>query len=180
MVKNPLWPCASTASFSPRSATRRARMGPSGGMASPNRRRSALANGRSQAKALSATNQVRVPCLSPSRTSGRAMATSATSSSLTTPAAPSPQVGDQPLAPPGIGGVALAQSAKQGGFLDPYAVDHTDQGNDRHHGEREVAAEGVERPEPQGHARPHGAHGHDEEQRPVPTNGQRREVGGHH
>ena len=53
---------ASTASFSPRSSTRTARMGPSGGVWSPNRRRSALLNGRSHANAFPATDHVRFPC----------------------------------------------------------------------------------------------------------------------
>ena len=61
IVKKALGCAASTASFSPRSSTRTARIGPSGGLASPNRRMSALLNGRSHAKALPATDHVRVP-----------------------------------------------------------------------------------------------------------------------
>ena len=84
MVKNATGCAASTASFSPRSSTRTARIGPSGGVSSPNRFRSALLNGRSQANALPATNQVRVPCRSPSVTSGSSATSSATSSGVGT------------------------------------------------------------------------------------------------
>src|SRR3954447_17994245 len=83
MVKKPLWAAASTASFSPRSATRTATMGPSGGGVSPNRRMSALLKGRSHANPLAATDHVRVPRRSPSVTSGNVMAISATASRLT-------------------------------------------------------------------------------------------------
>src|SRR5690348_13626240 len=82
MVKNASGLAASTASFSPRSSTWTARIGPSGGACSPNRRMSALLNGRSQAKALPRTYQVRLPCRSPSVTSGSSEAIRATSSSV--------------------------------------------------------------------------------------------------
>src|SRR5664279_2257424 len=61
MVKRAVGCAANAASFSLRSATRTARMGPSGGMAVPNRLRSALLNGRSHAKVLLFTDQVRPP-----------------------------------------------------------------------------------------------------------------------
>jgi hypothetical protein len=51
MVKTASEPAASTASFSARSPTATARIGPLGGVSSPNRLRSALLNGRSQANA---------------------------------------------------------------------------------------------------------------------------------
>jgi hypothetical protein len=51
----------------------------SGGAPSPNRLMSALLNGRSHAKPFPATNQVRVPCRSPSVTSGNARAIRAAS-----------------------------------------------------------------------------------------------------
>src|SRR5436190_1067412 len=82
MVKNASGLAASTASFSPRFSTWTARIGPSGGACSPNRRMSALLNGRSQAKALPRTYQVRLPCRSPSVTSGSSAAIRATSSSV--------------------------------------------------------------------------------------------------
>ncbi len=50
IVKNALGWAARTASFSPRSATRTARIGPSGGVASRKRRMSALLNGLSKRK----------------------------------------------------------------------------------------------------------------------------------
>src|SRR4051812_37242739 len=84
MVKNPLCPAASTASFSSRSATRTARIGPSGGVASPNRLMSALLNGRSQANALPATDQVRLPHRSPSVTSASDEMISMASSTVAT------------------------------------------------------------------------------------------------
>src|SRR5581483_2156529 len=84
MVKNPFRPLASTASFSPRSATRTARIGPSGGGSSPKRRRSALLNGRSHANAFPPTNHVRLPWRSPSVTSGSAAAICAASSRVAT------------------------------------------------------------------------------------------------
>ena len=56
-------------------------MGPGGGWL-PNRRMSALLNGRSQANALPATSQVRLPCRSASVTPGSASASVATSSRL--------------------------------------------------------------------------------------------------
>src|SRR5580704_11345386 len=80
MVKTAGAPAAIIASFSPRSATRTARIGPSGGAWSPNRRRSALLNGRSQANAFPAASQVRLPCRSDCVTSGRARAIAAASS----------------------------------------------------------------------------------------------------
>ena len=61
IVKNAFGWAASIASFSPRSATRTARIGPSGGVASPYRLMSALLNGRSHAKPLPATAHVRCP-----------------------------------------------------------------------------------------------------------------------
>jgi hypothetical protein len=61
IVKKALGFAASTASFSLRSSTRTARIGPAGGGASPNRLRSALLNGRTHAKAFPATDQVRLP-----------------------------------------------------------------------------------------------------------------------
>src|SRR5690242_9735052 len=73
------------ASFSPRSATRTARIGPSGGVWSPNRLMSALLNGRSHANALPATNQVWLPCRSPTVTSGRSVAIRAASSTVAIP-----------------------------------------------------------------------------------------------
>src|SRR5689334_19701374 len=73
------------ASFSPRSVTRTARTGPSGGVSSPNRLMSALLNGRSHANALPATNQVRLPCRSPTVTSGRSVAIRAASSTVAIP-----------------------------------------------------------------------------------------------
>src|SRR5580700_10452048 len=76
---------ARMASFSPRSATRTARIGPSGGSLSPNRLMSALLNGRSQAKAFPATNHVRLPCRSPTVTSGKSMAIRAASSAVAIP-----------------------------------------------------------------------------------------------
>ena len=66
--------------LSPRSATLTARIGPSGGEASPNRLMSALLNARSQAKFLPATSHVRLPYRSPTVTSGRPEAISAASS----------------------------------------------------------------------------------------------------
>jgi hypothetical protein len=59
IVKKAAGFAARTASLSCRSAVRTARIGPSGGVWSPNRFRSALLNGRSQAKALPSTAQVR-------------------------------------------------------------------------------------------------------------------------
>src|SRR3954447_22371869 len=85
MVKIPLGAAARTASFSLRSATRTARIGPLGGVSSPNRLMSALLKGRSQANPLPATAQVRLPRVSPSVTSGRARAISAASSSVAMP-----------------------------------------------------------------------------------------------
>ena len=82
MVKKPGWAAASTTSFSSRSSTHTARIGPSGGVASPKRLRSALLNGRSQANALPATNQVRRPWRSPSVTSGSSRAIRAASSTV--------------------------------------------------------------------------------------------------
>ena len=61
IVKKPFGWAARTASFSPRSSTRTARMGPSGGASSPNRRRSALLKARSHANPLPATDHVRAP-----------------------------------------------------------------------------------------------------------------------
>jgi Acyltransferase family len=61
IVKKALGCAASAASFSPRSSTRTARIGPSGGAASPKRLRSALLKGRSHANALPATDHVRLP-----------------------------------------------------------------------------------------------------------------------
>src|SRR5215470_11849726 len=84
IVKKASGCAASTASFSLRSSTRTARIGPSGGAWSPNRRRSALLNGRSHANALPATDQVRPPCRSPSVASGSSAATAATSSKVAT------------------------------------------------------------------------------------------------
>ena len=82
MVKTALPALANTASFSPRSATRTATIGPAGGADSPKRLRSALLKGRSQAKALPPTNQVRLPWRSASVTSGSSAAIRATSSML--------------------------------------------------------------------------------------------------
>ena len=59
-------------------------MGPSGGVSVPNRLRSALLNGRSQAKPLPSTNQVRRPWRRPSVTSGRPVAMVSTSSRVAT------------------------------------------------------------------------------------------------
>src|SRR5215467_5538918 len=84
IVKKASGCAASTASFPLRSSTRTARIGPSGGVWSPNRRRSALLNGRSHANALPATDQVRPPCRSPSVASGSSAATAATSSKVAT------------------------------------------------------------------------------------------------
>src|SRR5688572_20501402 len=84
MVKNARGWAASAASFSPRSSTRTARIGPSGGAASPNRLRSALLNGRSHAKALPPTDHDRLPRLLPSVTSGNSAAIVATSSKVST------------------------------------------------------------------------------------------------
>ena len=66
--------------MSARSAVRSARIGPVGGGVSPKRFRSAFENGRSQAKALPATNQVRLPCRAASVTSGSAAIIRSTSS----------------------------------------------------------------------------------------------------
>src|SRR5580700_7889665 len=82
IVKKASGCAARTASFSPRSSTRTARIGPSGGVWSPNRLMSALLNGRSHANALPATNQVRFPCRSPTVTSGRPAAIRAASSTV--------------------------------------------------------------------------------------------------
>jgi hypothetical protein len=57
-------------------------MGPDGGRTSPNRRMSALLNGRTHAKALPPTNQVMLPWRSPSVTPGRLAAIRAASSSV--------------------------------------------------------------------------------------------------
>ena len=81
MVKKPLWPAANTASFSPRSVVRTARMGSRGTGASPNRLRSAFENGRSQANALDPTYQVRWPWRWPTVTSGSSAISATTSSS---------------------------------------------------------------------------------------------------
>lgn len=86
MVKKPFWPSASTASFSCRSATRTAKIAPAGGSSSPKRLMSALLKCRSQAKTLPATDHARVPCRSPSSTSGSSNAMRPVSSRLTTPA----------------------------------------------------------------------------------------------
>src|SRR5690349_579375 len=85
MVKKACVFAARMASFSPRSATRTARIGPSGGVSSPNRLMSALLNGRSHVNALPATNQVRLPCRSPTVTSGRSAAIRAASSTVAIP-----------------------------------------------------------------------------------------------
>ena len=61
MVNTPGVPADRIASLSARSSVVRARMGPDGGSSSPKRCTSALLNGRSQANALPATNQVRFP-----------------------------------------------------------------------------------------------------------------------
>src|ERR1700684_3920369 len=86
MVKKASGFAARIASFSARSAVRTARIGPAGGAWSPNRLRSALLNGRSQANALPPTSQVRSPrCFSwPSVTSGSWVARRATSSKVCT------------------------------------------------------------------------------------------------
>jgi hypothetical protein len=77
---------ASTASFSARSSTRAARIGPSG--ASPsNRRRSALLNGRCHTKVLPATFQARFPYELDSAAPGMARASLDTSSQVATTAA---------------------------------------------------------------------------------------------
>src|SRR5436305_847354 len=73
---------SSTASFSCMSSTLTARIGPSGGVSSPKRLTSALLNGRSHAKPLPRTNQVRRPWRNPSVTSGRARAIAAASSNV--------------------------------------------------------------------------------------------------
>src|SRR5579859_3503351 len=80
MVKNAVEEVARTASFSARFATRTARIGPSGGVVVPKRLRSALVNGRSQAKAFPATNHVRLPWRSAAVASGSCAARPATSS----------------------------------------------------------------------------------------------------
>jgi hypothetical protein len=82
MVKKVSGCAISFTSFSSRLETRTARIGPSGGVALPNRFTSALVNGRSQAKALPATVQARRkwPKLATSTTSGSAMAMTATPS----------------------------------------------------------------------------------------------------
>src|SRR5215218_2828098 len=84
MVKMPRLPAASTASFSSRSSTLTARMGPSGGVASPKRFRSALLYGRSHANDLPRTNHVRWPNRAPSVTSGRSAMIRSTSSIVAT------------------------------------------------------------------------------------------------
>src|SRR5262249_8273458 len=84
IVKNAAGCAVSTASFSPRSATRTARIGPPGGVCSPNRLRPALLNGRSHAKGLPTTSHVRLPCRSASVTSGSSMAIRAASSMVAT------------------------------------------------------------------------------------------------
>jgi hypothetical protein len=58
--------------------------GPLWGCSSPNRLMSALLNGRSHANALPATNQGRLPCRSPSLTSGSSQASRVTSSRVAT------------------------------------------------------------------------------------------------
>src|SRR4051812_32222332 len=80
MVKTPRLPAPSTASFSSRSSTLTARIGPSGGVSSPKRLRSALLYGRSHANDLPCTNQVRWPKRAPSVTSGRSAMIRSTSS----------------------------------------------------------------------------------------------------
>ena len=85
MVKKPFACAARTASFSPRSSTRTARIGPSGGVTSPKRLMSALLNGRSHANALPPTVHVRPPQCSPRRP----------------PAGPSPSERPRRPSPPG-------------------------------------------------------------------------------
>src|SRR5262245_20752182 len=82
MLKKPLVPSASTACFSPRSSTMTARMGPEGGSTSPNRRMSALVNGRSHANPFLPTSHVRWPCRTPIVTSGRSATMRSTSSKV--------------------------------------------------------------------------------------------------
>src|SRR5437764_13572372 len=80
MVKKDLGFAASAASFSMRSATRTARIGPPGGFASPKRFKSAFENGRTHAKALSFAAHARRPYWRFSLTSGSAVTSSSTSS----------------------------------------------------------------------------------------------------
>jgi hypothetical protein len=80
MVNTASGPPASTASFSAKSSTDTARIGPSGGVSSPKRLMSAFENGRSQANCLPFTNQVRWLKRAPSVTSGSAVTICSTSS----------------------------------------------------------------------------------------------------
>ena len=84
MVKKPAGSAISFTSFSSSDETRRAAISPSGGVAGPNRLRSAFVNGRAQAKLFPATNQVRLPKRMPSVTSGSEPAMAAMSASEVT------------------------------------------------------------------------------------------------
>src|SRR6185312_16251733 len=79
MVKKPGGAISRRASLASRLSTRTARISPAGGVSSPNRLRSALLNGRCQAKPRSPTIQVRWPHFGATVTPGRLIAKASTS-----------------------------------------------------------------------------------------------------
>ena len=127
MVKNPLVPVARRASFSSRSAVRTARIGPAGGGVSPKRLRSALENGRSQAKALPRTNHVRLPWRAASVTSGSA-ATIRSTSSRVGHGGTLPPIVAVPALPATVSGVSAGLDAAGLRRLHERLAVHTDSG----------------------------------------------------
>src|SRR5687767_3261079 len=82
MVKKPRGAMARSASLASRFSTRTARISPAGGVSSPNRLRSALLKGRSQAKNFLPTIHVRLPHFVATVTFGRLIASVWTSAKV--------------------------------------------------------------------------------------------------